>query len=201
MRYGTGILQWRVDELKELDRKARKLVKTHRQVHPKCDEDRLSVSRSEGARGLTSCESATRSEKNNLGWYLKNSDESLLQRVKRVRILQFFGFFSIRFSGQQGMGGDHLLFHSTISTRSRTFRYLFCNLLKRDFKKSLNEKRLENWKEKQMYGQFIRDMLEGTDREKSWLWMRKCENAWSERGLFSNIFSLVALCISKGGGN
>ena len=75
------------------------------------------------------------------------------------------------------MGGDHLLFHSTISTRSRTFRYLFCNLSKRDFKKSLNEKRLENWKEKQMYGQFIRDMPEGIDREKSWLWMRKCENS------------------------
>ena len=45
-------------------------------------------------------------------------------------------FFSIRvffhwhwrLTGQQGKGGDLLLFHSTTSTRSRTFRYLFATL-------------------------------------------------------------------------
>ena len=31
-------------------------------------------------------------------------------------------------TGQQGKGGDHLLFHSTISTRSRTFKHLFATL-------------------------------------------------------------------------
>ena len=30
-------------------------------------------------------------------------------------------------TGQQGKWGDHLLFHSTTSTRSRIFRHLFCN--------------------------------------------------------------------------
>ena len=48
-------------------------------------------------------------------------------------------FFSIRilfhrhwrFTGQQGKGEDHLLFHSTISTRSRTLRHLFATLLAR----------------------------------------------------------------------
>ena len=42
----------------------------------------------------------------------------------------------------------------------------------KDFKKSLNEKRVENWKEKQMYGQFIRDMPEGTEKENSYLWLK-----------------------------
>ena len=45
-------------------------------------------------------------------------------------------FFSIRIifhghwrlTGQQGKGGDHLLFHSTTSTRSRTFRHSFATL-------------------------------------------------------------------------
>ena len=48
----------------------------------------------------------------------------------------FFSFFSIRIffhghrrlTGQQGEGGDYLLFHSITSTRSRTFRYLFATL-------------------------------------------------------------------------
>ena len=67
--------------------------------------------------------------------------------VKSVRIRNYSGpyfpafgliFFSIRvffffhrhwrFTGQKGKGGDHLLFHSTTSTRSRTFRHLFATL-------------------------------------------------------------------------
>ena len=47
-----------------------------------------------------------------------------------------FFFFSIkiffdrhwRLTEQQGKEGDHLLFHSTTSTRSRTFRHLFATL-------------------------------------------------------------------------
>ena len=38
---------------------------------------------------------------------------------------------------------------------------------KKDFKILLNEKKVENKKEKQMYWQFIRDMPEGMDKEKS----------------------------------
>ena len=79
-------------------------------------------------------ESTVRSEENNIGWYLKNSNEILLQGMKHVRILKL---------------------RESVS--------------KKDFKKSLNENRVENWKEKQMYGQFIRDMPDGTDKEKSWL--------------------------------
>ena len=33
-----------------------------------------------------------------------------------------------RLTGQQGKGGDHLLFHSTASTHSRTLRHLFATL-------------------------------------------------------------------------
>ena len=87
-----------------------------------------------GGRGLVSGESTVRSEENNIGWYLKNSNEILLQGMKHVRILKL---------------------RESVS--------------KKDFKKWLNENRVENWKEKQMYGQFIRDMPDGTDKEKSWL--------------------------------
>ena len=36
-----------------------------------------------------SCESTIGSEENNLGWYLENCNENLLQGVKHVRILKF----------------------------------------------------------------------------------------------------------------
>ena len=61
----------------------------HKGLHPKSDVDRLYFSRKEGGRGPVSCDSTIRSEENNLGWYLKNSNENLLQRVKHVRILKF----------------------------------------------------------------------------------------------------------------
>ena len=52
-----------------------------------------------------------------------------------IEIIHIF-FFSIRIffhghwrlTGQQGKGGDYLLFHSTTSTRSRTCRYLLATL-------------------------------------------------------------------------
>ena len=71
MRYGAGVLEWRFDELKELDRKTRKLLTIHKGLHPKTDVDRLYVSRKEGGRGLMSCESTIRSEENNLDGTLR----------------------------------------------------------------------------------------------------------------------------------
>ena len=41
MRYGAGVLKWRFDKLKELDRKTRKLLTMHKGLHPKSDVDRL----------------------------------------------------------------------------------------------------------------------------------------------------------------
>ena len=61
----------------------------HKEIDPKSDVDRLYLSRKEEGKGLVSCESTVRSEENNLGWYLKNSNENLFQEVKHVRILKF----------------------------------------------------------------------------------------------------------------
>ena len=112
----------------------------HKGLHLRNDIDRLYVSRKDGGRRLMSCKSTIRSEENNFGWYLENSNENLLQEVKRVRILKFKD-----------------------------------SAPKKDLKKLINEKRVENWKEKQICGQFTRNIVEGTDKEKSWLWMRKCD--------------------------
>ena len=48
MKYGAGVLEWRFDELKELDRKTPKLLMMHKGLHPKSDVDRLYVSKKRG---------------------------------------------------------------------------------------------------------------------------------------------------------
>ena len=116
MRYGVGVLEWRFDKPKELDRKTWKLLTLHKGLHSKSDVGKLYVSRKEGGRGLVFCENTIRSEENNIGWYLKNLNESLLKGVKHVRIPKLRQSVSLK-----------------------------------DFKKLLNEKRVENWKREKKY--------------------------------------------------
>ena len=44
MRYGAGILDWRVNELDQVDRQIRKILTINKEFHPKSDIDRLYVS-------------------------------------------------------------------------------------------------------------------------------------------------------------
>ena len=41
LRYGAGVLKWTTEELKELDRKTRKLMTMHGALHPKSDINRV----------------------------------------------------------------------------------------------------------------------------------------------------------------
>ena len=41
LRYSAGVVDWKVDELKELDRKTRKMMTLHGALHPKSEVDQL----------------------------------------------------------------------------------------------------------------------------------------------------------------
>jgi hypothetical protein len=56
LRYSFGIINWRQEELRKLDRKTRKLLTIHGQHHPKADVDHLYVPRKRGGRGLMQLE-------------------------------------------------------------------------------------------------------------------------------------------------
>ena len=64
---------------------------------------------------------------------------------KHSMVFKLFFFFNQgflhrhwRFTGQQGEWGDHLLFHSTTSTRSQTLRHLFATLHVRWLSRTFN---------------------------------------------------------------
>ena len=81
VRYGAGIIDWKKDELKEMDRKTRKLFSIYRALHPQADVDRLYLKRSEGGRGLLSIEECVIIETNSLVNYIKESNEKVLNAV------------------------------------------------------------------------------------------------------------------------
>ena len=81
MRYGVGILKWNTDELKSLNRRTRKFITMHGELHLKSDIDRVCLSKEMGGRGL-------RMEENNLRWYVRNSVEPLIEGVKAAETIE-----------------------------------------------------------------------------------------------------------------
>ena len=84
LRYGAGIINWKVVELKKIDRTTRKTLTTYGAFHPKSYIDRLYLKLKHGGRGLIIIETCVRSEDNNLGLYVLESNELLLKGVKKV---------------------------------------------------------------------------------------------------------------------
>ena len=54
IRYGTGIVEWRKNELEVIDRKKKKLLTMYSTFHPKTGVDRLYWKRKNGGKGLIS---------------------------------------------------------------------------------------------------------------------------------------------------
>ena len=94
------------------------------------------MGRKEGGRRLIGCEECVRGEENCIDWYVKNSNEILIEGVRKSGIVDFE------------------------------------NSVRKDiFKRERKETLKRNWREKQMYGQFLRDMPDDVDQEKSWMWL------------------------------
>ena len=78
-RYGAGVIEWTKDELKQIDRKTRKLITMYRGLHPRSDVDRLYVDRNNGGRGLMSVEDTVKYEALSLKRYTETSDIELIR--------------------------------------------------------------------------------------------------------------------------
>jgi hypothetical protein len=70
LRYSFGIINCRIEEIKQTDRKTRKMLTMYKMHHPKANIDRLYVKR-KGGRGLIQIEAAYNAEKINIAEYLK----------------------------------------------------------------------------------------------------------------------------------
>ena len=86
-RYGAGIIQWKYNKLKDIDRKTRKTMTMYGAFHPKSDVDRLYVKRKEGGRGLISVERCVKEEENILKLYISNSEEKLVKGIAKFEKL------------------------------------------------------------------------------------------------------------------
>ena len=71
-----------------MDRTTRKTLTMYESLHPKSNIDRLYLNRKHGGRSLISIEMCVRLEGNNLGLYVRGSNEMLLKGRKKGGIVK-----------------------------------------------------------------------------------------------------------------
>jgi len=85
MRYSFSIINRRIEEIKQIDKKTRKMLTMYKMHHPKADKYRLYVKRKEGGGGLVQVEAAYKAEIINIAEYL-NTKYKEDQFVKSVKV-------------------------------------------------------------------------------------------------------------------
>ena len=123
----AGIIGWAEMELKNLDRKTRKLMTLHCMFHKKGDVDRLYLKRAEGGRGLISVEDCVLIEKNCLYVYVSESKEQMLKVVKNDRTVYIGKTKDILESRRENLECKNLysvFFKNTVFRGEQTWNWL-----------------------------------------------------------------------------
>ena len=81
--YSFNIMDWKMEEIRKLDRKTRKLLTMLRMYHPRADVDRMYLPRNKGGRGLIQLESAYKTATIGLDAYLNASKNDPLLVIAR----------------------------------------------------------------------------------------------------------------------
>ena len=82
VRYSGPFLKWTRDELKQMDKRTRKLMTMHKVLHPRDDVDRLYVSRKEGGRGLASIEDSVDASIQRLEDFIEKHGRGLITSIR-----------------------------------------------------------------------------------------------------------------------
>jgi hypothetical protein len=87
LRYSFVIINWRIEEIKQIDRKTRKMLIMYKVHHPKADIDRLYVKRKEGPPRLVQVQTAYKAEIVNIAEYLntKYKEDQFVNIVKTMK--------------------------------------------------------------------------------------------------------------------
>jgi hypothetical protein len=90
LRYSFGIINWRLEEIKQIDRKTRKMPTMNTMHNQKADIARLHVKRKEEGRGLVQVEAAYKREIINIVEYLNTNykEDQFVHIVKNHESIQ-----------------------------------------------------------------------------------------------------------------
>jgi hypothetical protein len=165
LRFSFGTIDWRMEEIKQIVRKTRNMLRVYKIHHPKADRERLYVKRKEGGRGPVKVEAAYKAE-------IINIAELLHTNYKED---QFVNIVKNQESKQKNI-------NSIIKSAAKIIEELRQLNAKNDAKQDgiqhtkarLGEVRKKKWKNKVMHGQYMGNMdRQLIGEEDTFLWLSK----------------------------
>ncbi|KAL1457390.1 hypothetical protein WDU94_007628 [Cyamophila willieti] len=143
MTYSFGIIDWLREDIKNIDRKTRKLLTSGKMHHPKDDVDRLYIKRQDGGRGLLELESMYEMAILGLHAYIQEEKDKLVKIIKEQEVTR-------RKFGISKEAAKIMEKYQVEDTRNKE--------VKNKIKKRIEELRMERLKGKPMHGQFMRHL-------------------------------------------
>jgi hypothetical protein len=165
LKYSFDIINWRLEEIKQIDRETRKMLTMYKMHHPKADIDRLYVKRKEGGRGLVQVEVAYKTEIINIAEYLNTNykGDQFVHIVKNHESTQPNMNSIIKLAAK--ITKDLSQLNGKTDAKQDKIQHMkakFGDVLKK------------NWKNKAMHGQYIQNIdRQLISEEDTFLWLTK----------------------------
>jgi hypothetical protein len=164
LRYSFGIINWRLEEIKQIDRKTRKMLTMYKMHHPKADIDRLYVKWKEGERGMVQVEVAYKTEIFNIAEYLNT----------KYKVDQFVNIVKNHESTQPNVSSIVKLAAKFTEDLNQLNKKNDAQKNEIQHTKAKWGEVLKKWKNKAMHGQYIRNIdRQLVSEEDTFLWLAK----------------------------
>jgi len=162
VRYSFDIINWRLKEVRQTDRKIRQILTIHKMHHPKADTDRLHVKRKGGGKGLLQIEVTYKTEIINNAEYLntKYAEDQFVNIGKSHKSIQPNMNSRIKMAAKFA---ELQQINKSSNTKKEGNQHI-----KAKFGDSFKKK----WESKVMHGQYIRSMdMQLISQEDTFLWL------------------------------
>ena len=166
--YGFGIVNWTNAELKNLDRKTRKLLTIHRSHHPKADVDRIYLKRAEGGRGLLQIEMSEKTSIIGLNSYLESTRDWMMKCVRLHEMNKKLYSVTRKTTKYQ----SQLSYEEPIFDVSNPAT-VNAKVAKQAAKKAETKQLHQNWEQKPLHGKFAQRCKQAdVDHESTFAWLK-----------------------------
>ena len=167
--YSYGVIDWKLDEIQDLDRMTRKQLCVNQMLAMKADVDRIYLPCQEGGRSLMNLEKEYKATMIGLQTDMTNNDDVQIQAVLRhqnSKALHSVPKETEKYLTEAGTTHDITNGHGKTATwKAKQLKLKH----KEDFKKMVRDK----WKEKAIHGKFTNYLDKGhVDVELSFEWMK-----------------------------
>ena len=167
--YSYRVIDWKLDEIQDLDRMTRKQLCMNQMLAMKTDVDMIYLPCQEGRRSLMNLEKEYKATMIGLQTYMTNKDDVQIQAVLRhqnSKVLHSVPKEAEKYLTEAGTTEDTINVHGKTATwKAKCLKLKY----KEDFKKMVRAK----WKEKAMYGKFPNYVYKDyVDVELSFKWMK-----------------------------